>query len=152
MALQQALSRYFEDRGNFGPEDFLHAYGDPRQALLAFRVFWPELTFVREHVVLSTFVDTDDAMAKLIQSLERKDAPVQEVLSGYRWEEVDHMFSASTIVDDDYRVLAELMARTWLGALYQFAPAARWATWVMPPQETGGAWGVSFREEAPAAS
>ena len=46
------MGRYFEDRGSFDLQDYIHAHGDPRQALLLFGLFFPELTEVAGHVVL----------------------------------------------------------------------------------------------------
>jgi hypothetical protein len=144
MKLDSTLARYFCDCGNFEAEDFLHAYGDPRQALLAFRLFWPELTRVSGYVVLKTHVDSAEALNACVAKLERREKPTPEVLAGYRWIEVACLFSKNQLAEDDDRLLAEMMAETWLGALHQFEPALTWRTRVLHPDETGSVWGVAF--------
>lgn len=154
--LRNALCRYFEDRGKYDPEDFLFAYGDPRQALLAYGLFWPELTRVGGYVVLKSFADTPDSSNELLASLEDPVCDRQSLLAGYRWMALDLQFSSLTLGHHhvprafsdfgDDQLLCELMAHTWLGALRCFEPSKAWATRVVRPTESGSGWGVAFSE------
>ena len=140
------LARHFEDRGNFESEDFIHVYGDPLQALLHFRVFWPEFKEVRGHVVLKTSLDNEEGMESLIRLLDQRPNEAREVLAGFRWVEVPYLFSRDCTEDDEDHYLAELMAETWRGALLAHYPKQKWVTRVLEPEETGSVVGVCFEE------
>ena len=145
--LKEALLRYFPDRGNFDVEDFIHAYGDPRQALLMFPVFFPEFSSVEGHVILSDFLDDDAEPGRLIATLRASPGRARSVLEGYRWREIPYLFAdLSKLSDEDDSILAELVACAWKGALSVQFPDSVWVTRVMTPEETGSVVGVCFEE------
>jgi hypothetical protein len=148
-ALRSAISTYFSDKGNFGVEDFAFAYGDPRQALLLFRLFYPELVEVAGHVVLKTHIHVDEEPERLIGKLEENPSHVQEILSGYRWLEIPELFANDFGMSKDaYRVLADLVAQAWGAVLRAEFPGRLWITRILDGAETGGSVGVEFGETA----
>ena len=144
--LKEALLRYFADRGSYDVDDFVHAYGDPRQALLLFRVFFPSFSEVEGHVVLSAFLDDDSEPNRLVTRLRASPSETSSVLKGYRWLEVPYMFAETALSDEDDVLLAKMLARSWLAALSMEFPARTWLTRVLNPEETGGVVGVCFDE------
>ncbi|HYE66184.1 MAG TPA: hypothetical protein VD966_11405 [Pyrinomonadaceae bacterium] len=144
--LTSLLLRHFEDRGDFNIDDLVYVYGDSRQALLHFRVFWPELIKVCGRVVLKSTVESEggpDALTALLK--ERPDESL-EILAGYRWVEVPYLFSNDGDLKDEHHYLAQLMAETWKGALLLQFPEQKWTTRVLEPEETGEVVGVCFEE------
>jgi len=144
--LKEALVRYFIDDGRYDVEDFIHAYGDPRQALLMFRAFFPEFSEVDGHVVLSTFLNRADEPQSLIARLRTSPSDVYSVLKGYRWIEVPYLFANTSLSESDDHLLARMLAHSWLAALSLSFPATRWVTRVLTPEETGSVVGVCFEE------
>jgi hypothetical protein len=141
------LLRHFEDKGNFDVEDLIFAYGDPRQALLLFRVFWPEFVKVGDFVVLKSMIDNQDGPDTLMTLLEQRPEETKQTLSGYRWVEVPYIFNSDgNFNDEEYYILAELMAETWKASLASQFPEQRWKTRVLEPNETSDVLGVSFEE------
>lgn len=148
---REILSIHFEDAGNYDVEDFIYAYGDPKQALLLFRVFWPQFIDVDGHIVLRTAVDAEDGPSKLKSLLEEGAKPKQEILSGYRWIEVPYLFQdTSSLSDDDDRYLAELIVEAWKGALCVQFPGKEFSVKLLEPEVTGSVIGVGFDEQASA--
>ena len=78
------LRRFYEDSGGFGIGDYIHAYGDPKQAVLLSALFWPELTRVEGHLVLQLVLESDEEKARLESLLKDKKSQQQDVLSGYK--------------------------------------------------------------------
>ena len=148
--LKEILCNHFPDNGNFDVEDYVHAYGDPRQALLLFRVFWPEFTIVAGNIVLKSRIDAEGGPDKLLSLLENEQDR-EKVLSGYRWVEVPYLFgdrlSLSEVED---RYLAKLIAEVWKGALCSQFPEQQFHVQVLPPSVTGSVVGVGFNEQADA--
>ena len=142
--LKEILARYYRDGGGYDVEDFVHAYGDPKQALLLFRVFWPEFLIVGQDVVLKTYIDAEGGPAKLLSQISKQG---EAALSGYRWLEIPYLFEQRTELEsEDDLYLAELVAETWRGALcYQF-PEKKFVVQVLSPAETGSVVGVGFEE------
>ena len=145
--LTSILLQHFVDRGDFNIDDLIYVYGDPRQALLHFRVFWPELIKVKGFVVLKSTVDSENGPDTLNNLIEEKPDQAEEILAGYRWVEVPYLFSnGGDYKDEEIRHLAELMADTWRSALVSQFPEYNWITRVLEPEETGEVIGVCFEE------
>jgi len=145
-SLQSAVAHYFEDRGNFGVEDYLHAYGDPRQALLLYRLFFPQFAAVDGHVVLASRIDVPGEPDGLRRRLRDEDRPPCELLEGYRWTEVPYEFANSSLSDEHDELLACLLARAWKAALMSEFPDRTWETAVLSTSVTGSVVGLCFRE------
>ena len=77
--LNNILNKYFKDNGNFDVDDFIHAYGDPRQALVLFRIYHPNLIEINGNVVLEYYIDGENGPEKLITLLEKK----RKIKKGY---------------------------------------------------------------------
>jgi hypothetical protein len=145
--LKTILLRYFKARDDFDVDDLIHEYGDPRQALLHFRMFYPEFVEVNGHVVLKSIIDGDDGSEKLVELLAQNHSDVQEILEGYRWVEVPYLFLKDDLEDEEDYFLAQLMAESWKGALMSQFPEQKWVARVLEPEETGSTVGVCFEEE-----
>jgi hypothetical protein len=82
--LKTILLRYFEDRGDSDVDDLMYEYGDPRQALLHFRVFYPEFVKVDGYVVLKSTIDGEGGSAQLTELLSQTPNDAQKILEDYR--------------------------------------------------------------------
>jgi hypothetical protein len=145
--LKTILLRYFEDRGDFDVDDLIYEYGDPRQALLHFRVFYPEFVKVAGCVVLKSILDGEGGSEKLTERLAQNPDDAQKILEGYRWVEVPYLFLKDDLNDEEDYFLAQLIAESWKGALMSQFPEQGWETKVLEPEETGSTVGVCFEEQ-----
>jgi hypothetical protein len=144
--IQAALAQHFDDGGEFEAEDYLHAYGDPRQALLLCSLFLPQFLTVSGHVVLASCVQDDGDVDRLREKLVAAGSSHASVLDAYRRLEVPYVFSDRTLSLDQDELLAGLLARSWGNALAAEFPDREWVTEVLPPSATGSVVGLCFRE------
>ena len=98
--LNNILNKYFKDNGNFDVDDFIHAYGDPRQALVLFRIYHPNLIEINGNVVLEYYIDAENGPEKLITLLEKKEKSKKDILSGYRWLEIPCLFADNPLEEE----------------------------------------------------
>lgn len=143
--IEKVLSRLFIDAGGFESEDYLHAYGQPQQALLMFKLFFPDLVMVDRHPVFGWRCDTSD-VDKLKELIASSPSDVQQILEGYRWFEVPYLISDRSLSDDDDRVLAECLRYSIDAMLVSEFPGRIWVVRLMEPEETGSVIGVMFTE------
>ncbi len=147
--LTEILKRHFVDTGNYEVDDFIHAYGDPKQALLLFKVFSPDLIEVEGHVVLKTQIDSVGGPEKLVKDLSEGQRPKREILAGYRWLEIPHLFMDTvSLSDEEDHLLAKLIVETCKGTLSVKFPNKSFTVEVLKPSQTGSVVGVSF-DDAP---
>ncbi|SDY09727.1 hypothetical protein [Nitrosomonas halophila] len=121
--------------------DFIHSFADPKQAILAWSVFFPEFEVVNGQVVLGPLLPEQRSQLEESQG-SRESAGI---VNSFRWREVPYLFSVrdSTNRRHDHH-LAELMAMSWLLKLQMEFPGESWKTRVFSEEETGGVVGVGF--------
>lgn len=110
------IRRHFQDFGNFDSTmDFLHAHGNPREALLYRRLFCPETIEYRGMVFLKYMADGEDEKRKIDQAYEKNGFDAEATEKQFNWEEIPYFFADRGFTDDeDYDVLAEALSFSWL--------------------------------------
>lgn len=145
--LKSSLAKHFGGLEGYEVEDYVHAYGDPKQALLLARVFQPEFIEVGGYVVLRNLVQAEGGPSQLLAQLNGG-ASDQKVLAGYRWVEIAYLFQHRDFLSEsEDRLLAELIAESWSGVLCKQFPNKEFVVRVIEPKHTGSVVGVGFSEE-----
>src|SRR5690606_6356211 len=101
--LENAITQLFGNHEGWGADDYLHAFADPRQMMLAYRLFFPQFEVVEGEPVLGPLSDEQRKAVRTAAGAPNK----QELLASFRWVEVPYLFAARTPVEEHDQLLAE---------------------------------------------
>lgn len=142
--VHDALKRLYGAEANKAA-DFLYRFGSVKQALLFTELFVPDLVEVSGHVLLRSF-KPQGIEGNFLAAVGQSSMPLAELVDSFNWTEIPYLFVAEEGVDEEYQLLAEVVAEAWHGRLKHLFPDRVFEVRVMSPDETGGAVGVGFRQ------
>jgi hypothetical protein len=143
-------------RGNgtepWDPADYLHAFGNLRDALLYAALFLPEFVEVEGFVLLKELgAQPKGGWAEVAGAIKRARETSTEALKrcvdSFNWVEVPYV-----VVDDgsaseqEIEVLAGVIAQGWRGQLRDRFPDRCFVVRIHSPTETGSVIGVGFEQ------
>ena len=144
--LTQFLRNRFGDMKNFSPDDYLHAFGKERDALLYWSLFFPELVEVENSIFLKRMVTNEDELKEEIISSQRS---ILDIETSYNFVEVGYLFGCgdSNISDAEELLLAKKIRLGWDAWLKVKYPNKVFCVEVLGPGQTGSTAGVQFYEQ-----
>ncbi len=147
VSLIEILQKYFPLEGESRPWDYLYAAGNPRDALLYFRLFNPEFVEFDECVFFKELMVTEDDRRKYLQEKNNSYWGSPNVLIDlYNRVELLHVFSSGIELEEgEEDVLADALMEAWSASLHYQFPQRRFEVYKIdePDEELI----VGFREE-----
>ncbi len=143
--LRNVLGKYFEsnDRASIG--DLIHAYGDPGQVLLSYRLFWPEFCAMQGHVLLRDLLKVKGGPEK-VQDILLESENLQKSLRPFRSMKLPSLFIENFHDESHYQLLGELLKSTWTSALLAEFPETKFEVRLLDEKDTGDVLTISFEQ------
>jgi hypothetical protein len=135
----------------FDRSDYLHAFGNVRDALLYSALFTPELVDVEGFVFLKELGvlpqgEWPEVTAGIRAARETSLETLKRYIGSFNWVEVPYLFADGRGSDQDGEVLAQVVAQAWRARLQDQFPDRRFIVRILSPAETGSVVGVSFEQ------
>jgi len=134
------------DTKGFNAFDFIHAFGSGREALLYSQLFWPEFTEFKGMIFLQQTIETEDDKLKIEQTFECYERDSLRTEQNFNTVEIPSLFGRriGETDDEEDRLLAEILAKTWDSRLKILFPTRQFAMKILNPEETGGEVAILF--------
>lgn len=133
--------------GGFSLSDFAYARGNVLDALVYVSVIWPRFVELMDMVFREVDVETEEDRSRVRAALDRY-ATRSEVERSFNWVDVGVLFAPKNFgsTSEEDRQLAEILRDIWRAKLHQDFPDRAFTSEVVPPEATGGSYGVRFFE------
>lgn len=133
--------------GEFSLSDFAYARGNVLDALVYLSVIWPRFVDLMGMVFRDVDVETEEDRSRVRAALDRYGSTL-EVERSFNWVDVGILFAPKNYgsSSEEDRQLAEILREVWSAKLRQDFPDRTFTTEVIPPDVTGGSYGVRFFE------
>ena len=133
--------------------DYLHAFGNVRDALLYSTLFVPDFVEVEGCVFLKEMgVEPEGGWAEVAAAIRRARETSTDALKrcvdSFNWVEVPYLVGATSAApEEEIEVLAEVIAQAWRARLHDCFPDRRFTVRIFDPAETGSVIGIGFEQD-----
>jgi hypothetical protein len=133
--------------------DYLHAFGNFRDALLYSTLFAPEFVEVEGCVLLKELgVQPEGGWAEVAATIKRARETSTDALKrcvdSSNWVEVPYLVTdTSATSEEEIEVPAEVIAQAWRARLRDCFPDRRFTVRIFDPAETGSVIGIGFEQD-----
>lgn len=137
------------DTRRFNVLDFLSAFGNPLDALMYAKLFWPDFVEYKGMIFLKDHVEDEEDRARIMQALETFSKP-NEVEESFNRFLIPFSFfaSGSSITNDNEDLqLAKQLVEMWRYRLALLFPKMTFKVSLLLPEETGEEATITVSQE-----
>ena len=145
--IQKLKSKYsLADTSNFNIIDFVCAYGNPVDALMYLRFFWPEFIEKDGMIFLKETFENQEGWARFDEAKNYFAGNYMEIEKSFNYFEIPVQLvdKKNEIDDKEYEYIAERMKQMWDAKLKFDFPNRQFVVRVANPDVTGGEIGLIF--------
>lgn len=137
------------DCENFEPDDFLHRFGNTKNAILYSTLFLPALEEYCGSVLLASSIEENAAKVRFkeLRKAASSASELEFLESSFNFVEVGYQFADRSSLEEEDDFLAELVAESWIGYLATRYPNRVFEVALLSPDKTGSVTGIHFFEK-----